>query len=176
MTSVSDTTRRVNVPAAGRYRLDPFRSLVCIRTRLLGVRPLRGTLRFGAGEVTIDPDGPRASVFATVHAASFSSGHGSRDDDVRSARFLDAEKYPDLTFQASELSRRGQRWMLTGELTVREVSKQVTLAIESIEEADAGFRARARTRLDRYAFGLTAMRRFGGRFYEIEVFATADQE
>lgn len=175
MTSASNATRRISVPAAGRYRLDPFRSLVSFRTRLLGIRPLRGTLRVGDGEVTIDPDGPKASVTATVHAASFTSGQGRRDDDARSARFLHAEKYPELTFQASELTRRGDRWVLTGELTVREISRQVTLAIESVEEADDGFRARARTRLDRYAFGLTAMRGLGGRFYDIELFATADQ-
>ena len=64
--------------------------------------------------------------------------------------------------------------MLTGELTVRDVSQPVTLAIESVEAADRGFRARATTRIDRYAFGLTRLKGMGGRFFDIELVVAAD--
>jgi polyisoprenoid-binding protein YceI len=174
VTDSTSMTRRIEVPAAGRYRLDPFRSSVTLRTRLLGVRPMTGTMRVGTGEVVVDPASPQASVAATVNAASFHTGNGRRDDDVRSARFLDAKKYPEFTFRADSLRQAQGRWMLTGELTVRDVSQPVTLAIESVEAADRGFRARATTRIDRYAFGLTRLKGMGGRFFDIELVVAAD--
>jgi RNA polymerase sigma factor (sigma-70 family) len=174
-TTVSDTraVTAIGTPAAGRYRLDPFRSSIALRTRLFGLEPLPGSMRLAAGEVTVDPAGPRATVTATINAASFYTGNGRRDDDVRSARFLHAEKYPQFIFRADALDRSRDRWSLAGELTVRDVTKPVTLAIESVETTETGFRARATTRIDRSDFGLTTAKWMGGRFFDIEVAVTA---
>lgn len=174
MTDVSNMAGRIEVPAAGRYRLDPSRCSVTLHTRLFGIQPVAGTMRVGTGEVVVDPAIPQASVAATVNAASFHTGNGRRDDDVRSARFLDAQKYPEFTFRADTLRQAQGRWMLTGELTVRDVSQPVTLAIESVEVAGRGLRARATTRIDRCAFGVTRLKGIGGRFFDIELVVAAD--
>ena len=84
-------TRRIEVPAAGRYRLDPFRSSVTLRTRLLGVQPMTGTMRVGTGEVVVDPASPQASVAATVNAASFHTAAGAAAPPP-GTRALDADR------------------------------------------------------------------------------------
>ena len=57
---------------------------------------------------------------------------------------------------------------------MRGVSQPVTLVIESVETAGAGFRARATTRIDRYAFGLTAATGMAARHLNIDLSATAE--
>lgn len=52
------------------------------------------------GEVTLDPAVPRASVTVTLSAASWRTGTRARNRDIRSPRFLHAERYPDITFRA----------------------------------------------------------------------------
>ncbi len=169
-------TGRVELPAAGRYRLDPGRSAVTFRTRhLFGLASMSGNMRVITGEVTLDPAIPEASATATLSASSFSTGNHARDRDIRSARSLDAERHPDITFTAGTLSRAQGRWTLAGELTTRETSNQVTLAIGSVEADGAGFRARAATRIDRYAFGLTAAKGMAARHLDIELTIAAER-
>ena len=165
----------LRVPTAGRYRLDPSRSAVTFRTRhLFGLGMVSGTLAVVSGEISLDPAAPHAAVTATISAASFSSGNRARDRDVRSARFLHAGQYPDITFRAGTLSHDQGRWMLAGELTVRQATSPVTLAIESVESAGAGFRARAAARIDRHAYGVTAAKGKAARYLDIAVTAVAE--
>jgi polyisoprenoid-binding protein YceI len=126
-----------------------------------------------SGEITVDPAVPQAAVTAVLSAASFGTGSRARDRDIRSPRFLDAAQYPDITFQAGTLSREQDRWMLTGQLTVRDITSPVTLAVESAEPAGAGFRVRATARIDRYAYGLTAAKGMAARYLSIELNVTA---
>ena len=127
-----------------------------------------------SGEIGIDPAVPHATVLATISAASLSSGNRARDRDVRSPRFLHADQHPDLTFRAGALSRDQGRWVLAGELTVRQVTSPVTLAISSVEPAGSGFRACATTRIDRYVFGVTTAKGMAGRHLDIAVTAVAE--
>jgi polyisoprenoid-binding protein YceI len=174
MTTTSTRTSRVSVPAAGRYRIDPARSSVTFRTRhLLGLGAVSGTMAVTSGEITVDPAVPQAVVTAVLSAASFSTGSRARDRDVRSARFLDTTHYPDITFQAGTLSRDESHWMLTGQLTVRDMTSPVTLTIASAESAGAGFLARASARIDRYTYGLTATKGMAARHLGIDLNVTA---
>jgi polyisoprenoid-binding protein YceI len=174
MTSTSTQAQQVSVPAAGRYRVDPARSSAAFRTRhLFGLGAVSGTMTVTSGEITIDPAVLQATVTGAVSAASFSTGSRARDRDVRSARFLDTGKHPDITFRGGNLTRTGGCWTLAGQLTVRQVSQPVTLAIESVEPAGTGFRARATTRIDRYAYGLTAAKGMAARYLGITLAVTA---
>jgi polyisoprenoid-binding protein YceI len=175
MTSTSTQAQRVSVPAAGRYRADPARSSVTFRTRhLFALGAVSGTMTLASGEITVDPAVPKTAVTAVVSAASFGTGSRARDRDVRSARFLDTARYPDITFRAANLTRADGRWTLAGELTVRDVTSAVTLAIESVERAGAGFVACATTRIDRYAFGVTAAKGMATRHLDITLSVTAE--
>lgn len=175
MANTSPQTQQVAVPAAGRYRLDPARSTVAFSTRhMFGLAGVKGTMPVVAGDIVVDPAAPEADVAVTIGAASFSTGHAKRDGDVRKAKFLNVDQYPEMTFHAGTLSRSSGRWTLDGELTVCGVSQPVTLTIDSVETSGAGFRAVATTRIDRYAFGLTAAKGMAARYLNVELTAYAD--
>lgn len=174
MTGTSTQAQRFIVPAAGQYRVDPARSSAAFRTRhLFGLGTVSGTLTVASGEITLDPAVPQAAVTAVVSAASFDTGSRARDRDVRSARFLNAEQYPDITFRSGNLTMADGCWLLAGDLTVHDVTRAVTLAVESVEPAGVGFRARATTRVDRYAYGLTAAKGMAARYLDIALSVTA---
>jgi polyisoprenoid-binding protein YceI len=148
MTDSHAVTRPTDTPAAGRYTLDGVRSSVTLRTRLFGLHSLSATMYIADGQIDLDPAVPPATVAATISAASFSTGSPRRDNDIRSPRFLHAGKYPELSYRASALSQDHGRWALAGELTVRDVTRPVTLEIDSVERTGQGFRAHATTRID----------------------------
>jgi polyisoprenoid-binding protein YceI len=167
MVNISKTAQRVDIPAAGRYRIDAGRSSVAFRTRhMFGLGSVSGTMRVTSGEITLDPAVPQVSIAATVDAASFASGHKKRDSDVHK-KLLQVATYPGFTFRAGKLTAAQNLWTVTGELTVCEVTKPVTLAIESVELAGQGFVARATTRIDRYAFGITAAKGMAARYLDV---------
>lgn len=172
----NDAAQTPVVPATGHYRLDPARSSVSFRTRhLFGLAGVSGSMAVVGGDIIVDPASPTASVTATIDAGSIDTGSRRRDRDVRLARFLNTERYPDITFRADELSNDHGRWSLTGELTVRDVTQPATLAIESSEPAGNGFRARATMRLDRYAYGVTAAKGMAARYLDIDLVVAAER-
>jgi polyisoprenoid-binding protein YceI len=114
------------------------------------------------GRYGIDP-AHSAVTFRTRHLFGLAPVRGS--SAVRSARFLDTGTHPVITFTAGRLD--GQS--LTGTLTVRGVSRPVTLTVERVEAAAGWFAARATTRIDRTEFGVTAQRGMAGRYLDLTV-------
>lgn len=178
--TTSTRSERIDTPAKGRYRLDPVRSSVTFRTRhLFGLARVKGTVPIAAGEVVVDPAGPDTAVAVTLDAAGFTTGHDRRDRDVGRRRFLDSDRYPRMTFRAfgfEALQRSGATWTVGGELTVRNVTRPVTLSIGSVEATGigSGFRATATARIDRYAFGVTAARGLAARHLSVDLVAIAE--
>jgi polyisoprenoid-binding protein YceI len=176
MASTSPMTHRIDRPPAGRYRLDPGRCQLGFRTGyLFGLVTVTGTMQVSSGESLIeDPEVPQAHVTARIDASSFATGNHRRDDHVRSATFLHAEAYPQLTYRAGALNQVQGRWTLTGELTVRDVTSPVPLTIESVQATSRDLRVHATGRIDRYAFGVKAA---GGgmiaRFLDLDLYITA---
>jgi polyisoprenoid-binding protein YceI len=174
MTETRSVTGRIDVPAAGRYALDPVRCRLTLRTRLFGLHTLPVAMYVAEGVIDVDPGVPRARVWAAVSAASFSTDNPRRDDDIRSPRFLDAGVHPELRYRAGALAQDDGRWTLAGELTVRDVTRPVTLEIDSVRRSGAGFTAHATARVDRIAFGLTTAAWMGGRIFAVDLTIAAD--
>jgi polyisoprenoid-binding protein YceI len=175
MANTSSTTRRVDIPTAGSYLLDPDRSSIDIRTRhMFGLGGVTGSVKIASGQIDVDPSVPKASVTVVVDATSFDTGNARRDGDVHSAKFLHTEEHPEFTFRAAKLTQDGGSWALTGDLTVKGVSRPVTLAVESVEMIGRGFRARATTRIDRYAHGVTAYKGVAAQFLDAELTIVAE--
>lgn len=165
----------IDVPQAGSYRVDPMQSTVTFRTRhLFGLAAVAGTTQITAGEIAVDPGAATASVAVTINAASFNTGNERRDTDTRGVKFLDVQRFPELSFRAGDLTRTGSGWDLAGQLTVRGESRPVTLAITSLRKVSTGFRANATTRIDRYAFGLTAAKGMAARFVDVDLNVLAE--
>ena len=96
---------------------------------------------------------------ARIEAASIDTGVAQRDNHLRSADFFAVEEFPELTFASTRIERAGDDYKVTGDLTIRGVTKEVVLKVESSGTAvdpwgklRAGFSAH--TTIDRKAFGL----------------------
>jgi polyisoprenoid-binding protein YceI len=156
----------VTTPQLGRYAIDPSRSGVRFRTRhLFGLGPVRGRLALRSGTVDVAEPVTASGIYAEIDAASFHTRNPPRDSAVRSARFLDAAAHPLITFTSGRLEGNA----ITGTLTVRGVTRPVTLTVEQIEVAAGSFTARATARIDRTEFGVTAMRGLAGRYLTMTV-------
>jgi polyisoprenoid-binding protein YceI len=122
------TVQGLELPAAGVWEIDPVHSNVSFVVRHLMVSKVRGTFGTFSGTIEV-ADAPELSkVVGTVDAASIDTGEPNRDAHIRSADFLDVANYPTITFTASGPVKKGDsRFTLTGDLTIRGVTKPVTL-------------------------------------------------
>jgi polyisoprenoid-binding protein YceI len=170
-TTINDDA--VQVPRAGRYAIDPRGSTIAFRSRhLFGVAPVRGTMAISQGVVEVADPITDSSVQVEIDTTSFHTGSRHRDGDVRSARFLNAARYPSMTFTSQRLDRSDGHWTLTGTLVVRDVARPVSLAIEqsAVQPGTASsFVVCASTRIDQTDFGLTAARGLAGRHLEVSL-------
>jgi len=91
--------------------LAPF---VGRRHHLFGLAPVHGTMAISHGVVDVADPITASSVHVEIDTTSFETGSRQRDGDVRSARFLDAERYPSMMFTSERLDRSEGRWMLAG--------------------------------------------------------------
>jgi polyisoprenoid-binding protein YceI len=90
------------------------------------VARVRGTFEDLAGTITVAEDPLESTVEIEAKAASVATGTTDRDNHLRSADFLDAEQYPLVTFKSTGLTPAGDDWKLTGDLTIRGVTKPAT--------------------------------------------------
>jgi polyisoprenoid-binding protein YceI len=148
------------VPASGVYDLDQAHSTVEFIARHLMISKVRG--RFGSftGTVTVAEAPEESSVEVTIDAASIETSQEQRDAHLRSADFFESDKYPTLAFKSTSLKRDGEDWKLTGDLTVRDVTRPVVLDLEfdGANTTPWGTQAvafSAATEIDREDWGLT---------------------
>jgi polyisoprenoid-binding protein YceI len=153
-------------PQLGRYHIDPDGSSVTFRTRhLFGLAPVRGRFAVRAGTVDVSEPLTGSRVYAEIDAASFHTGNPLRDARVRSAGFLGADEHPVLAFSSKGLDGR----LLAGTLTVRDVTRPVSVRAEVTGVSPGSFTARATVRIDRHDFGVTASRGLAGRYLDMTV-------
>ncbi|WP_432854022.1 YceI family protein [Amycolatopsis sp. CA-161197] len=156
MTTVDETTHRPLETLAGTWTVDAAHSLVAFSVVHMTIARVTGRFDVLDGEVEVTPSG--ASVHVRVATASASSGHPKRDELIRSADFLDTERFPELEFTASCDGFSAGDWTLPGRLTIRGVTRPIELAVRTGGVVDhrgatrAGFSAW--TSLDRREFGL----------------------
>ena len=164
MQTTSSLTKAI--PPLGRYQIDPDGSRVTFRTRhLFGLAPVRGSFALRGGTVDVTEPLTASRIHAEIDAASFRTGNPMRNAQVRSAQFLAADAHPVMAFSSEVLD--GQ--VLAGTLTVREVTRPVSVLAEITEVSPGSFTARATVRIDRYDFGVTASRGLAGRYLDVTV-------
>lgn len=171
------TTAQTQIPATGTYTIDPTRSTVAFTTRhMFGTGTVKGTFLAHSGRVVISDPPTGSSVEADIRADSFATGSKQRDKDVRSKKFLHAERFPLISFRAAKASRNADgTWTLPGTLTARGVSAPLELTITSAGEADGTLSVTATGTVDRYAHGITGFKGVAARRLQIEITATADR-
>jgi len=188
MTTSSAETRTVDgvaVPAAGTFTLDPAHTHVGFIARHLVVSKVRGSFGEVAGTITIADEPLQSSVEVTIGAGSITTGQADRDNHIRSGDFLDLENHPNITFKSTRVaSHSGNEFLLVGDLTIRGVTREVSLEVEFDGATKDGYGREviafsAKTEIDREDFGITwnmAMETGGvvvGKVVKIEITAEA---
>jgi polyisoprenoid-binding protein YceI len=151
----------VQLPAAGTYVIDPTHTRIGFVARHLMVTKVRGSFRDFSGSITVGEDVASSTAEATMQTASIDTGTPDRDAHLRSGDFLEIEKYPTITFANAEVVRqKGAELTVVGDLTIKGVTKQVTLDVELDGVAkdpwgNEKLAVTARTEIDREDFGMT---------------------
>jgi polyisoprenoid-binding protein YceI len=116
------------------WQLDPPHSAAQFSVKHLGVSTVRGAFTKVSGTVQYDPNNlSKTSIQATIDAASVDTRVEMRDNDLRSARFLDAQKYPTITFASKRVEAAGVGQLkVTGDLTIHGTTKEVVLDVDGL--------------------------------------------
>lgn len=114
--------------AADEYRIDPVHSSIAFSVKHMVISRVKGHFNEFEGVIHYDEKHPEnSSVSVTIKAASIDTNNKKRDADVAGEQFLEAEKYPEITFKSSAIERKGDGFVAVGTLTIHGVSKKIRL-------------------------------------------------
>lgn len=150
-------------PAANltEWTLDASHSKIGFVATHMVVAEVEGQFDTFSGKVLLDEKDPtKSQLQLTVQVASVDTGNADRDKHLRSADFFDAEKFPTIRFESKRIKRVGKAYKVTGELTMRGVSREVTLDATLSEPIMNPWgkwvrAAKLSGKLDRQAFGVS---------------------
>lgn len=127
---------------AGVYSFDKAHSFIGFKVKHMGLIEVPGFFRDFTGTVNYDTADPaRSTVEFTAKATSVDTGVAGRDRHLRTADFFDAEKFTDLTFKSTKVEKKGKGWIVSGDLTMRGVTKPVAIPFEITGFVPGGERA-----------------------------------
>ena len=115
-----------------KWAIDPTHSKVAFKVKHLMISNVLGNFKEFEGQVSTDGDDfSTAEINFSLNAASIDTEMADRDGHLKSPDFFDAEKYPKITFSGKGMKDLGdEMFELTGDLTIKEVTKPVTLTVE----------------------------------------------
>src|SRR6478672_6189864 len=113
------------------WKLDPTHTLVEFSAKHLMITTVKGRITDVEGTIYTDEKDPRkSSVEATLKAVSIDTRTEQRDQHLRSADFLHVENYPEIKFRSTRIEGDKENFKLTGDLTIRDVTRPVTLDVQ----------------------------------------------
>lgn len=125
----------VELPTPGTWAIDPGHADVAFIGRHFMLTKVRGRFTGVSGAVTVADDPNDSSVEVTIDMASVSSGDQTRDDHLRSPDFFDVGAHPTATYRSRAIDWSGSVGTVTGDLTIKGVSRPVTLSVEYVGHA-----------------------------------------
>lgn len=148
------------VPAAGTWTIDPTHTQAEFVARHLMVTKVRGGFQDIAGTIVVADDPAQSVVEVTIPVATVSTGTADRDAHLTSPDFFDVEQFPTISFSSTSVEPNGSSWKLIGDLTIRDVTKPVTidfefLGISSDPWGNAKAAFSASTEVEREEWGLS---------------------
>jgi polyisoprenoid-binding protein YceI len=145
------------------WKIDPSHTSVEFAVKHMAITTVRGRFKGVSGSLETADDGTLKSIEAVIDAGSIETNEPQRDAHLRSPDFLDAEKYPSLTFRSTDikpLDAGDARYLVSGALTIRGQARPVTFEVETTKPMTdpwgnlrAG--ASASGKLNRKEWGLT---------------------
>lgn len=160
---MSDTLREIDgisVPPAGKYELDQSHTEVGFVARHM-LTKTRGRFTEFSGTIHVGDTPQSSSVQVEVNTASVQTNFEQRDNHLKSADFFEVDEHPVMTFRSTEVRHMGgSGFELVGDLTIREITKPVTLTGEFLgwgqdPYGNTIFSAEARTTVEREDWDLT---------------------
>jgi polyisoprenoid-binding protein YceI len=110
------------------WKLDKAHSEVSFAVKHMMISTVRGRFKNFDADVELDPARLEATkVTARIEAASIDTNEEKRDGHLRSPDFLDAEKYPNLVFTTTKITRSGEEVEVTGTLQIKDQQHPITL-------------------------------------------------
>jgi len=145
----------------GTWTIDPAHSTVSFAVRHL-MSKVRGRFTEFSGQIVTTPDPTVSSATATIDLSSVSTGNEMRDNHLRSADFFNVEQSPTMTFTSSGLCLHEGRWVMAGDLTIRDVTRPVEIELDYLGADPTGLQGETRIGFE----GRTSIRRqdFGVSF------------
>ncbi len=144
---------------AGTWTIDPSHSHLGFSVRHLMVSKVRGEFTRFEGSIDIAEEISESRVAATVDVASVNTRDEARDQHLRTSDFFAVDDHPEMSYRSTGLDRRGNEWILAGDLTLRGVTRPVELTVEfnGVQQdpwggTRTGFSAE--TRINRKDFGV----------------------
>ena len=145
------------------WKLDPVHSGAEFKVKHMMISNVKGQFTGISGVLTLDGNDIAGSrVAGTIDASSINTREAQRDAHLKSADFFDVDRFPTLAFRSTQVTRTGDDELaVTGELTIRGVTRQATFQVEgpTTAEKDPWGNTRvgltATTRINRKEFGLT---------------------
>lgn len=132
-TAVQTGTREsagMKAPEVGTWVLDPAHTTLAFVARHMMVTKVRGHFQDFEGAIHVAEDPADSWAEAKIGAASLTTGVEDRDAHLNSGDFLLSEEHPHLTFRSTSLEHfGGDRWRVTGDLTIRGVTNEVALDV-----------------------------------------------
>ncbi|HAT6522206.1 TPA: polyisoprenoid-binding protein [Corynebacterium striatum] len=145
---------------AGTYVLDPAHTTIGFVARHAMVTKTRGKFEDFEGTITVAENIADSKADVTIKSASINTGNDDRDGHVKGDDFFAVEKYPELTFTATSFNvDEAGNGTVTGDLTIKGVTKPVTLDVETegLAEDPFGntrFGFEATTKINRLDYGI----------------------
>jgi polyisoprenoid-binding protein YceI len=146
---------------SGAYSFDKAHSFIGFKVRHMGLIEVPGFFRDFTGTVNYDAkDVTKSTVEFTARAGSADTGVKARDEHLKKPEFFDVEKYPDITFKSTKVEKKGKSWMLTGDFTMKGVTKSITFPFNIVGFLPPGERGSkmgitAETSINRRDYGVT---------------------
>jgi polyisoprenoid-binding protein YceI len=156
------STSTVEIPGyiTGTWTIDPVHSDVAFTVRHMMVSKVRGHFTRFEGELVLASDPVDSAVTATIDLRSIDTNNPQRDDDLRSANFLEIQTHPTMSYRSTRIRHGEDGFDVDGELSLHGVTRQVPLALvvngftrDPYGGTRAGFSATAE--IDRKDFGIT---------------------
>lgn len=122
--------------AADNYDVDPTHAWVSFKTNHAGWANAHGVFKSVSGAISFDKeDVTKSTIELTIEAASIATNHEQRDVHLRSPDFLNAEEFPQITFQSTAIEKTGEKTAkVTGDLSLAGTTQPLTLDVVWNEE------------------------------------------
>jgi polyisoprenoid-binding protein YceI len=147
---------------ASGWDLDASHSEVGFSVRHMMVSNTKGRFTKITGGLALDDaDVTKSTVSVDIDIASIDTGDVKRDEHLKSEDFFDVKKFPSMKFKSTKVEKAGDKLKITGDLTIKNVTKPVVLDVElmpnEVKDPWGGVRkgSSARTKINRKDFGLT---------------------